>query len=95
MTRSNPALAAAAAMFALSTAAFAAAPPAGSSGLAVAATDKVHCYGLHSCKGNADCKTTENACKGQNACKGHSFKGMAAAECLTKGGTIGDLVAKK
>jgi hypothetical protein len=91
----NPALAAAAALFALSTAAFAANPPGGSSGLAVAASDKVHCYGVHDCKGNADCKTTENACKGQNGCKGHSFKGMAAAECLTKGGTIGDLAAKK
>jgi hypothetical protein len=87
-------LAGAAALFALSAAAFAAAPPAGSSGLAVAASDKVHCYGVHECKGNGDCKTTENACKGQNACKGHSFKGMAAKECLSKNGTIGDLAAK-
>ena len=69
--------------------------PQGSSGLAVAASDKVHCYGVHECKGNADCKTTENACKGQNACKGHSFKGMDAASCLSAGGTIGDLAAKK
>ena len=82
----------AAAMFALS--AMAAAPPSGSSGLAVAASDKVHCYGLHDCKGNADCKTTENACKGQNACKGHSFKAATAKDCLTKNGTIGDLAAK-
>ena len=97
MFRSNasPALACAAALYALSAAAFAADPPVGSSGLAVAASDKVHCYGVHDCKGNADCKTTENACKGQNACKGHSFKGMAAKDCLTKGGTIGDLAAKK
>ncbi len=87
-------LATAAAMFALSAAAFAATPPAGSSGVAIAASDKVHCYGLHECKGNADCKTTENACKGQNACKGHSFKGVSAKECLAKDGTIGD-VAKK
>lgn len=86
-------LASAAALFALS--AFAANPPAGSTGLAVAASDKVHCYGVHECKGNADCKTTENACKGQNACKGHSFKAMPAGECLAKNGTIGDLVAKK
>lgn len=88
-------LAGAAALYALTAAAIAAAPPAGSSGLAVAASDKVHCYGVHDCKGMADCKTTENSCKGQNACKGHSFKGLAAAECLTKGGTIGDLAAKK
>lgn len=84
-------LAAAAAALAFSAAAFSAAPPAGSSGKAVAASDKVHCYGVHSCKGNGDCKTTENSCKGQNACKGHSFKGMPAAECLKAGGTIGDL----
>ena len=87
-------LAAAAATFALSAAAFAASPPAGSSGMAVAASDKVHCYGVHSCKGNGDCKTSENACKGQNGCKGHSFKGVTAKECLSKDGTIGDLVAK-
>lgn len=93
--QSNAALAAAAALFALSTTAFAANPPAGSSGLAVAASDKVHCYGVHDCKGNSDCKTTENACKGQNACKGHGFKGVAAKDCLAKNGVIGDLVAKK
>ena len=93
--KTGASLAGAAALFALTAAAFAAAPPAGSSGIAVAAADKVHCYSVHSCKGNADCKTTENSCKGQNACKGLSFKGMAAVECLTKGGTIGDLAAKK
>jgi hypothetical protein len=87
-------LAVAAALFALTSTAFSAAAPSGSSGLAVAASDKVHCYGLHECKGNADCKTTENSCKGQNACKGHSFKAVAAKECLAKNGTIGDLVAK-
>jgi uncharacterized membrane protein len=93
MTKTNS-LAAAAAMFALSAAAFAAAPPAGSSGAAVAASDKVHCYGVHDCKGNSDCKTTESSCKGTNACKGHGFKGMAAKACLDKGGVIGDLAAK-
>jgi len=89
----SAAMAAAAALFALSVQA--APAPQGSSGLAVAASDKVHCYGVHECKGNADCKTTENACKGQNECKGHSFKGMSAASCLSAGGTIGDLSAKK
>ena len=87
-------LAAAAATFALSAAAFAASPPAGSVGLAVGASDKVHCYGVHSCKGKADCKTTDNACKGQNSCKGKSFKGVTAKECMTQDGTIGDLVTK-
>ena len=88
-------LAATAALFALSAAAFAADPPAGSNGAAIAASDKVHCYGVHECKGNSDCKTSENACKGQNGCKGHGFKGMEAKACLTAGGVIGDLAAKK
>lgn len=94
-TRTVASLAGAAALMALSAYASAATPPAGSSGMAVGASDKVHCYGVHSCKGQADCKTTENACKGQNSCKGHSFKGMEAAACLSQGGVIGDLVAKK
>ena len=88
-------LAAAAGLLALSLGAFAADPPKGSSGMAVAANDKVHCYAVHDCKGNSDCKTTENSCKGQNACKGHGFKGIAAKDCLAKGGTIGDLAEKK
>ncbi len=88
----NTTIAAAAAAFALtSVAAFAAEPPAGSSGKAIGANDQVHCYGVHSCKGQADCATSENACKGQNECKGHGFKAMAAGECLTAGGVIGDI----
>ena len=88
-------LASAAGLLALSLGAFAADPPKGSNGLAVAATDKVHCYAMHSCKGNSDCKTAEHSCKGQNACKGHGFKGIAAKECFDKGGVIGDLAEKK
>lgn len=81
----------AASALALAAGVFAAEPPKGSKGKAVSAADKVHCYGLHSCKGNSDCKTAEHSCKGNNACKGHGFKGVAAAECLKKGGVIGDL----
>ncbi|MBI2732624.1 MAG: hypothetical protein HYX44_04755 [Aquabacterium sp.] len=92
--RTSASLAAAAALMALSTAVFAAEAPAGSMGGAVAASDKVHCYGVHSCKGNSDCKTAEHACKGQNACKGHGFKALDAKACLMKGGTIGDIEAK-
>lgn len=87
-------LASVAALMAFSMATNAAPNPAGSSGAAVAAGDKVHCYGVHSCKGNSDCKTAEHSCKGQNACGGHGFKGMAAGECLAKGGVIADLKAK-
>jgi len=85
--------AATAAMLALSAAAQAAEAPKGSMGPAVDAGETVHCYGVHSCKGNSDCKTAEHSCKGQNACKGHGFKALKAKECLNKGGTIGDIAA--
>lgn len=85
------ALASVAAGMALAFSAVAADSPAGSSGMAVGAGDKVHCYGVHSCKGNTDCKTAENSCKGKNACKGHGFKGVSAKECFDKGGVIADL----
>ncbi|WP_018229291.1 BufA2 family periplasmic bufferin-type metallophore [Methyloversatilis universalis] len=87
-------IAAAAALLALSGTVFAADMPAGSKGAAVGAGDKVHCYGLHACKGNSDCATAEHSCKGQNACKGHGFKATSAKQCLDQGGTIGDLSAK-
>lgn len=90
-TRKASFAAIAGAMALSSMAAFAAEPPSGSSGKALGADDTVHCYGVHSCKGQSDCATTENACKGQNECKGHGFKAMKAGECLTKGGTIGDI----
>ncbi|WP_066660286.1 MULTISPECIES: BufA2 family periplasmic bufferin-type metallophore [unclassified Sphingomonas] len=91
-TRTAASIAATAAAIALgSVAAFAADTPAGSKGRAISANDTVHCYGLHSCKGQSDCATAEHQCKGNNACKGHGFKAMKAGECLSKGGTIGDL----
>ena len=76
---------------AMSSSAMAASSPAGSSGAAIGAGDKVHCYGIHSCKGNSDCKTAEHSCKGQNNCKGHGFKGMTAMSCLESGGVISDV----
>ncbi len=89
--KSATSFALAAGALALAAGAMAADAPKGSSGKAVAANDKVHCYNVHDCKGNSDCKTTEHGCKGQNACKGHGFKAVTAKECLSKGGTIGDL----
>lgn len=80
-----------AALMALSASAIAADAPKGSMGKAVAANDKVHCYNVHDCKGNSDCKTTEHSCKGQNGCKGHGFKAKTALQCLSEGGTIGDI----
>lgn len=89
--KSSTGLALTAALLALSSTAFAADAPAGSTGKAISANDKVHCYNVHACKGNSDCKTAEHACKGQNACKGHGFKSQTAESCLKAGGTIGDL----
>ena len=90
-TKTTLSLASAAVAFALSASAIAADQPKGSSGAAINAGDKVHCYGIHSCKGNSDCKTAEHACKGQYACGGHGFKGMKAKACLDAGGTIADI----
>ncbi len=91
-TRTAASIAATAAAIALSSfSAFAADTPSGSKGRAIGANDTVHCYGLHSCKGQSDCATAEHQCKGNNACKGHGFKAMKAGKCLSKGGTIGDL----
>lgn len=90
-TLKGASLAAAAAFLAMSALANATTPPEGSAGMAVAADDMVHCYGVNTCKGTADCKTTMNECKGQNGCKGLGFKASKASECLSMGGVIGDL----
>ena len=86
-------IAAAAAALAVSSFAFAAEKPAGAMGPAVGAGDKVHCYGINSCKSNTDCKTATNECKGQNSCKAKGFKAATAKECLNKDGIISDLKA--
>lgn len=92
MTTKAPTLASVAVAIALSMSAVNAAEnPGGSTGPAVGASDKVHCYGVLSCKGTSDCKTAEHSCKGQNACKGHGFKAVSAKECLDKSGVIADL----
>ena len=80
---------------ALSAPSMAADAPKGSKGSSIGAGDKVHCYGVHSCKGNSDCKTAEHSCKGQNNCGGHGFKAMSAKDCLnTENGVISDIVSK-
>jgi len=93
-SKTKATFASAALAVAMSSTAFAASNPAGSHGAAVSAGQKVHCYGVHACKGNSDCKTTEHACKGHNKCKTHGFKGMKAKDCLNKGGVIADLKSK-
>ena len=89
--RNRTATAFAAAMALTSSLAFAAEAPEGSRGTAIGNDDVVHCYGVNTCKGTADCATTSHECKGQNECAGHGFKAMKAGECLTAGGTIGDI----
>jgi len=91
--KSTLSIAAAAATLAVSSFAFASDKPEGATGPAVAAGDKVHCYGLNSCKGNSDCKTAINSCKGKNSCESKGFKAVKAKECLEKDGIISDLKA--
>lgn len=91
MTHFATSFALTAATLAMAATAFAADAPKGSSGKAVGAGDKVHCYNVHACKGNSACKTAEHSCKGQNACKGHGFVAVTAAQCLMQKGVIGDL----
>ena len=55
-----------------------------SKGRALDSDDTVHCYGLHSCKGQSDCSTAEHACKGQNECKGQGACGGADHDCAGK-----------
>ena len=55
---------------------------------AIAADDKVSCYGINACKGQSECKTADNACKGLNQCKGHGFKTATAKACLAENGKI-------
>ena len=89
--KNRAAIASAAAFLAMASLASAAGAPEGSRGAALSAKDLVHCYGVNSCKGTAECKTTAHECKGMNTCKGQGFKALAAAACLKKGGTIGDI----
>ena len=67
-------LASAAAALAFSAVAIAATAPAGSSGKAIAAGDKVHCYGINSCKGQADCKTPNTPARARARAKGKASR---------------------
>jgi len=54
---------------------------------AVAATHKVPCYGVNSCKGKSNCKTAKSSCKGQNSCKGQGYLMKTAKQCKKLGGS--------
>lgn len=90
----NASVAGIAALLAMSFSALAAQSPAGSSGSAIAAGDKVHCYGVNECKGHNDCKTAEHECKGHGSCKGQGFKATSAKACFDMKGVIADIGAK-
>jgi hypothetical protein len=73
ISKSGPAVAAAAVALLLSGAAITA---------PVAAEEaKGHCMGANACKGTSACKTAANACAGKNACKGQGFTETTKADC--------------
>jgi uncharacterized membrane protein len=81
ITRSGSVLAAAALTLAVTGTAFAP--------VQAQAAEKVHCYGVNACKGQAACKSASNACKGQNACKGTSWIYTTEKQCSDWGGKVG------
>tara|TARA_R110000868_G_C10785281_1_gene755850 strand:- start:676 stop:942 length:267 start_codon:yes stop_codon:yes gene_type:complete len=52
-----------------------------------AASSKVNCYGVNSCKGESSCKTAKNECKGMNSCKGQGIVMKTAKQCAKLGGS--------
>jgi uncharacterized membrane protein len=51
-------------------------------------SDKVHCYGVNSCKGKSACKTAKNACKGKNTCKGQGVSMKTEKKCTELKGSL-------
>jgi len=80
-TRSGAALAVAAISLAL----------AGATTPAAAATGKVHCFGVNSCKAKSECMTPKNSCAGMNACKGQGWVSRDSEKaCEAEGGKVVD-----
>ena len=51
--------------------------------------EKVHCYGINSCKGKSACAVDgKSSCKGKNACKGQGWISLTAKTCAKKKGTV-------
>jgi uncharacterized membrane protein len=48
---------------------------------------KVHCWGVNSCKGQGSCNSKHNSCGGQNSCKGQGYLEMSQKDCKAKGGS--------
>jgi len=58
-----------------------------------AVEEKVHCYGINSCKGTGDCSGKGHSCAGHNACAGQGHINLPKDVCLRIKG--GHLVAKE
>ena len=51
--------------------------------------DKVHCFGINSCKGKSSCAVEgKSSCTGKNACKGQGWVSVTAKKCAAKKGTV-------
>jgi hypothetical protein len=52
--------------------------------------EKVHCFGINSCKGKSECAVEgKSGCSGKNACKGQGWVSVASAKkCAAKKGTV-------
>ncbi len=56
--------------------------------------EKVHCFGINTCKGKSECSVDgKSACNGQNACKGQGWMSLSRKTCMKKKGTIPTAVA--
>jgi hypothetical protein len=51
-------------------------------------SDKVHCQGANSCRGQSACSTASNACSGQNGCRGKGWIELSEKDCKAKGGKV-------
>lgn len=58
--------------------------------------DKVHCFGINSCKGKSECAVEgKSGCSGKNACKGQGWVSVASAKkCTAKKGTVVKAMSK-
>ena len=51
--------------------------------------EKVHCFGINSCKGKSECAVDgKSSCHGQNACKGQGWISLSRKTCAKKKGTV-------
>ena len=56
--------------------------------------EKVHCFGINSCKGTSECGVDgKSACAGQNACKGQGWISLSRKVCGKKKGTVVGMAA--